>query len=97
MALLVNVSLIIISVLLTKHNENKTDDLFKVAILFIAIFGILDLIFFAYLIVLLVKFINWKKLNSQSSEWIELTQLFDPSVICEQVDVVHSKYTFQYS
>ncbi|MBT1322982.1 hypothetical protein HYD97_03690 [Mycoplasmopsis bovis] len=97
LALLVNVSLIIISVLLTKHNENKTDDLFKVAILFIAIFGILDLIFFTYLIVLLVKFINWKKLNSQSSEWIELTQLFDPSVICEQVDVVHSKYTFQYS
>nr|WP_307924927.1 hypothetical protein [Mycoplasmopsis bovis] len=97
MALLVNVSLIIISVLLTKHNENKTDDLFKVAILFIAIFGILDLIFFTYLIVLLVKFINWKKLNSQSSEWIELTQLFDTSVICEQVDVVHSKYTFQYS
>ncbi|CBH40987.1 MAG0920 family protein [Mycoplasmopsis agalactiae] len=95
--LIINFLLIIISVFLAKNTHDNADSLFKVAILFIVLFGIIDLAFFAYVIVLLVKFLKWKKLNSLNPDWVELTQLFDKEVICEQVDVVHSKYTFQYS
>ncbi|EIN15252.1 Hypothetical protein, predicted transmembrane protein [Mycoplasmopsis agalactiae 14628] len=95
--LIVNFLLIIVSVFLAKNTHDNADGLFKVAILFIVLFGVIDLAFFAYVIVLLVKFLKWKKLNSLSSNWTELTQLFDKEVICKQVDVVHSKYTFQYS
>lgn len=56
--LIINFLLIIISVFLAKNTHDNADSLFKVAILFIVLFGIIDLAFFAYVIVLLVKFLK---------------------------------------
>lgn len=58
MLLIINFFLIVILVFLVKNMYDNVDSFFKVVIFFIVFFGIIDFVFFVYVIVLLVKFLK---------------------------------------